>query len=224
MINVECDFDFGFTQTPNDFIISDLTDGEFRLLIYLMSKSRRYKIRQENVAKDLGVAIRTISQRVAKLKEKGYLMIEEKKNKNGHFDYKYTVTNRTQDIACRRTQKTANNRTQNSATQKTALHTNTNSLPILISNTNTKKIYKKVFTITGEEIKKVKVTEEEYLKLIDDYEEKDILELIEKMENWILSKGKSPYKNHYRALLNWITTNKLQKKKNGFADLKNEYF
>ena len=49
----------------------------------------------------------------------------------------------------------------------------------------------------------VTMTEDEYEKLVNQYEEQDTLRLIEILENYKASKGKT-YKSDYSAILNWV--------------------
>lgn len=53
------------------------------------------------------------------------------------------------------------------------------------------------------DIKFIKITIEEYNKLINNYSKTTIREYIEKLENYIGSKGKR-YKNHYYTILSWL--------------------
>ena len=93
-ISLDFDFDLGFTQVPNNLITSDLKNGEFRLLIYYMSKSGNYVFYRKTVAQELGISVKTISLFNTSLKEKGYLKIEKIDKENGEKEYKFTVTNK----------------------------------------------------------------------------------------------------------------------------------
>jgi len=53
------------------------------------------------------------------------------------------------------------------------------------------------------EFENVSLSESEYQKLIERYGESVIIEFIEKLDNYIASKG-TKYKNHYATILNWI--------------------
>lgn len=55
----------------------------------------------------------------------------------------------------------------------------------------------------------VLLTDEEYKKLIDRYGKTIIDEYIEKLNNYIGSKGKR-YKSHYHTLLNWLKKDKIE--------------
>lgn len=76
------------------------------------------------------------------------------------------------------------------------LHCNSD---VIKSNTD---IEKEIKSIYGE-FKNVKLTQSEYLKLIDRLTETKTLDMIERLSAYIEQKGKR-YKSHYATILNWI--------------------
>ena len=54
------------------------------------------------------------------------------------------------------------------------------------------------------------MTEKEYKKLIDDYGEKIAKDFIERLNDYIGSKGKR-YKSHYYTILNWMRRDGIKK-------------
>jgi len=54
------------------------------------------------------------------------------------------------------------------------------------------------------EYKHVLLTDTQYEKLIGDYGEQTVKEYIDKIDQWIQLKGKSPYKDFSLAIRNWI--------------------
>jgi hypothetical protein len=77
-----------------------------------------------------------------------------------------------------------------------------------IDNKNKEKIYKK-----EKHLDFVLLTEEEHKKLIEQLGEDKTKEMIEKLNNYIGSKGKK-YKSHYHTILNWVRMEQDKGKKN----------
>ncbi len=65
---------------------TDLSDGDFRLLIYLYSLPENWKINRENLGQRLGCNKRNIEKKIKSLREKGYLRIEK-----GQNEYEYIL-------------------------------------------------------------------------------------------------------------------------------------
>lgn len=61
------------------------------------------------------------------------------------------------------------------------------------------------------EFENVKLSHNEYSKLVDKYSEKKTLEMIERLSAYIEQKGKR-YKSHYATILNWIRRDEDNKK------------
>ena len=67
----------GFASLSNKTLRdTNLTDGGFRLLLYLLTMSGEYKPSERGLAKHFDVSLRTIATRVGELKHKGYLRLE----------------------------------------------------------------------------------------------------------------------------------------------------
>lgn len=88
MITIKNEIKDNFTIVPN-FIIGDknLTDGDFRLLIFLYSLPNDWDIKQEYLAKQVGCNQRNLNAKISRLKENGYLEIVRK----GQTDYEYIL-------------------------------------------------------------------------------------------------------------------------------------
>ncbi len=82
---------------------------------------------------------------------------------------------------------------------------------------------KPAFKIFGE-YRHIKLTQEQYDRLVDDYSEKKITEYITKMDEWIQLKGKNPYKDFNLAIRKWLNRDNIAKgnEKNGKSD--GEYY
>ena len=72
------------------------------------------------------------------------------------------------------------------------------------------------------EFKNVKLSSQEYEKLIDQFGEKATSEKIESLSSYVASKGKK-YSSHYATILTWERKNKQPEVKNGYALLREKY-
>lgn len=80
-----------YSQIPNSVIrAKDVTDGDYRLLIYLYSLPNGWKINQGYLGTELNCNRRNISSKIKRLKEAGYLEII-RANKQGDTDYIYVL-------------------------------------------------------------------------------------------------------------------------------------
>lgn len=82
-----------FTSLSNKTLRdADLTDGSFRLLVFLLTMSREYKPSESGLAKRFGVSTRTMVNRVAELRKKGYLRIETFRSKGQKSEQVWIVS------------------------------------------------------------------------------------------------------------------------------------
>ncbi len=80
-----------FTNIPNSIIQeNELSDGDFRLLIYLYSLPDGWKINQGYLGQKLGCNRRNINAKLSRIKDAGYLEIIPKKN-DKTTDYIYLL-------------------------------------------------------------------------------------------------------------------------------------
>lgn len=80
-----------FTTIPNSIVrAKDLSDGDYRLLIYLYSLPNGWKINQSYLGQELGCSRENINKKLARLKKTGYLEIT-KNSENKEVDYIYTL-------------------------------------------------------------------------------------------------------------------------------------
>ena len=77
-------------------------------------------------------------------------------------------------------------------------------------NDNERKIKKdkNLYYISFGEFNHIKLTEEQYQNLINEFGEETIKNYIRKMDEWIQLKGKKPYKDYNLAIRNWINRDK----------------
>lgn len=70
------------------------------------------------------------------------------------------------------------------------------------------------------EYRKVKLTDEEYQRLCEDYSEKTISEYIRKIDEYLQMTGKKAYKDYNLAIRNWLNRDNIKKTtdKSGYED------
>lgn len=84
-----------YSQIPNSIIrTKELTDGDYRLLIYLYSLPDKWKINQTFLASELGCNRRNINAKIKRLKESGYLEIIKADSTDKGTDYVYVLKNK----------------------------------------------------------------------------------------------------------------------------------
>lgn len=72
-----------FTTIPNSVVrCKDLSDGDYRLLIYLFSLPDDWKINQAYLGQELGCNTRNIRLKIKRIKDAGYLEIKKTKDKD----------------------------------------------------------------------------------------------------------------------------------------------
>lgn len=68
------------------------------------------------------------------------------------------------------------------------------------------------------EYQRIFLTDEQHEKLVSEYGDKNISEYISKMDEWIQTKGKSPYKDYNLAIRQWLKRDGINKKEDSEAD------
>ncbi len=80
-----------FSTIPNSIIrAKDVSDGDYRLMIYLYSLPNGWKVNQSYLATELKCNLRNINAKIKRLKDAGYLEII-RANKNNMSDYIYVL-------------------------------------------------------------------------------------------------------------------------------------
>ena len=83
-----------YSQIPNSVIrVKDISDGDYRLLMYLYSLPDDWKISQGYLGNELNCNRRNINAKLKRLKESGYLEITRSQDDDGS-DYIYTLKER----------------------------------------------------------------------------------------------------------------------------------
>lgn len=80
-----------FTIIPNHIITAKINPNSLKILLLLYSKPADWRVNQKNIAKELGIDISTVKRGIKELKEKKYIIIEKKPNKNKGFIYNYIL-------------------------------------------------------------------------------------------------------------------------------------
>lgn len=75
-----------FTMLNNEILESDLSDGAFRLLVFMLSCSDDWKFSLHGLAYCLNLSERTVSDRLAELKRAGYISQKRTINERGQFE------------------------------------------------------------------------------------------------------------------------------------------
>lgn len=75
-----------FTMLNNEILEDDLSDGAFRLLVFMLSCSDTWKFTLKGLAYCLGLSERTVSDRLAELKRSGYISQRRIINSKGQFE------------------------------------------------------------------------------------------------------------------------------------------
>lgn len=86
-----------FSTIPNSIIrCKDLSDGDYRLLIYLFSLPDNWKINQTYLGNELGCARENINKKISRIKEAGYLKVI-KSIENNDIQYVYVLQEKEND-------------------------------------------------------------------------------------------------------------------------------
>lgn len=81
-----------FTTIPNSIVrAKDLSDGDYRLLIYLYSLPNAWKINQSYLGQELNCTRENINKKIARIKKAGYLEIIKNSNNDKDIDYIYNL-------------------------------------------------------------------------------------------------------------------------------------
>lgn len=201
-----------YSQIPNSVIrAKDVTDAEYRLLIYLYSLPDGWKINQGYLGTELNCSRININKKIRRLKELKYLEII-KTNKNKETDYIYLLKEK--DVSL---DDVSVSDVSVSDVSVGDTHINTNIINTDNINTNNsiseKKDQKKIYG----EYKRIKLTDKEYQKLCEDYGEEQLKEQIKLLDEYVESNNnKNKYTNFNLVLRksfreNWFK--KIQSKK-----------
>jgi len=184
------------------------------ILVYLLSLPEDWKIYESEVAEHAPDGRTSFRSGMKELQKYGYLTKERVNSAGGKFEYVHTI----REEPCAGFPHTVNpstdkpNAVQPNTDNETLLSTDELSTDEL-STDRTKKENKGT---THQKPKKkvymdfVKLTDEEYSKLIETYGQQATDKLLDNLNNYIGSKG-DKYKSHYFTILNWAKRDGVRK-------------
>lgn len=183
-----------YSQIPNSVIrAKDISDGDYRLLIYLYSLPNGWKINQSYLGTELGCNRRNINSKIKRLKDTGYLEVIKEKEKS-EVDYIYVL--REKDESSSGVSVNNSESVNDASVNDTYINTN-------IINTDNKDNINNIITPSKKETKKtygeykrIKLTAKEYQKLCEDYGEESLKEQIKLLDEYVESNNnKNKYTN-----------------------------
>ncbi|HIU12325.1 MAG TPA: hypothetical protein IAB65_06460 [Candidatus Onthocola stercorigallinarum] len=206
-----------YSQIPNSVIrANDISDGDYRLLIYLYSLPDGWKINQSYLGTELGCNRRNINSKIKRLKDAGYLELIKATN-NKETDYIYVLKEKCESPS----DESINNSESSSDASVNDTYINTN-----IINTENKDNINNIFSTQKKESKKnygdykrIKLTDKEYQKLCEDYGKERLDEQIKLLDEYVESNNnKNKYTNFNLVLRksfreNWFKKNQSKKDK-----------
>lgn len=183
-----------YSQIPNSVIkAKDISDGDYRLLIYLYSLPNGWKINQSYLGTELGCNRRNINSKIKRLKDTGYLEVIKEKEKS-EVDYIYVL--REKDESSSNVSVNNSESVNDASVNDTYINTN-------IINTDNKDNINNIITPSKKETKKsygeyqrVKLTDKEYQKLCEDYGKEKLDGQIKLLDEYVESNNnKNKYTN-----------------------------
>ncbi|HEY8889316.1 MAG TPA: helix-turn-helix domain-containing protein [Clostridium sp.] len=198
----------GYTVIDNDLLENEeLSHMEILTLIYLIrfdNKLKGYAYPSLEVLKKLlGYShIKYVIKIINSLVAKGYIRKETVKQRNHYFILKGKVSNvpnvynvpNVQNKSKGEVQNVPKDYVQNVPTTITNTNTNTNTIYISLK-------------FIDDVIDKVKITKEQYEKLINKYSKDLVHKNINGLDNYITNGKGETYKEHYRVLNTWCKEN-----------------
>ena len=191
-----------FSTIPNSIIrAKDVSDGDYRLMIYLYSLPNGWKVNQSYLANELKCNLRNINAKIKRLKDTGYLEIV-KDSSNKETDYIYILKEKDMSI-----NDMSVNDTLSSNTLVNNVHINNNIINTdkINNDINKKEIYKEnqksnSYKIYGE-YKRIKLKVEDYEKLCEDYGKDKVDNQIKQLDEYVESNNnKNKYSNYNLVL------------------------
>ena len=185
----------GFTIIDNDEVLNneDLSPMEKLTLIYLIkfnNELKGYAYPSLEVLKNILAYSHTryVIKIINSLVKKGYIKKETVKQKNRY----YILRGKVQNVPKGRVQNVPKGRVQNVPTKSIKKSIKKNNIYISLK-------------FIDEVIDKVKITQEQYYKLISKFNKDIIHKNIVELDNYITNGNGGEYKEHYRVLNTWCT-------------------
>lgn len=205
-----------YSTIPNEIIRDKtLSHSEYRLLIYLYSLPDNWKINQGYLASELNTTRNKINQRLSNIKKLGFLDIKKNTNlEEIDVDYLYILK-----VPVVSNLGVSNLGASNLGVSKTGTHINNDITNTDITNTNIINNLNTLSSITPTKksygnFKRVKLTDEELKKLINDFGEEFIKEKINQLDEYLeINNNKNKYKNFNLVLRKAIKERWFESKK-----------
>ena len=205
-----------YSTIPNEIIRDKtLSHSEYRLLIYLYSLPDNWKINQGYLASELNTTRNKINQRLSNIKKLGFLDIKKNTNlEEIDVDYLYILK-----VPVVSNLGVSNLGVSNLGVSKTGTHINNDITNTDITNTNIINNLNTLSSITPTKksygnFKRVKLTDEELKKLINDFGEEFIKEKINQLDEYLeINNNKNKYKNFNLVLRKAIKERWFESKK-----------
>ena len=183
-----------------------LSDGAFRLLMFMLSMSDDWHFSVKGLAYTFGVTERVIKYRIKELRKFGYIELTKVQNKSGHFgEYIWDVYERP-----RGKKSDFGTEVQNTEVQKTE---GQNFSPIRITNTkeipNIEEIPKHKHILGS--FQNVFLTDSEQKELCDRWGFDDVIVYIDRLSIYLHEHPEKKYKNHKTTIEKWIIQDKERK-------------
>lgn len=200
---------------------AELSTEALGLLVRMLSLSEEWEFSIEGLITRFGIGRSALLRNIKELKARGYLEINQVKNKDGKFTFRewhlYEIPrspeNRITENRNTENRITENGNTKNRITENGRL-TNINKTNIKETNNNiVPKNNKKAYG----EFENVMLTEEEFAKLEERLGTEDRDGLIEELSCYLCNHPKK-YKDHYATLLSWARKRSQEKGKRKKAE------
>ena len=200
-----------FTMLNNEILESDLSDGAFRLLVFMLSCSDDWKFSLKGLAYCLGLSERTVSDRLTELKQAGYISQKRATNKRGQFEacdwdvYEEPLTTPQKNHSEVKPHRGKTTLRQNHTAVephcgKTAV---IKQVPIITS-TNINKYQRKEEAHALGFFQNVFLTDEEQKDLCERLGFESVVEYIERLSSYLHDNPNKKFKNHKATIEKWI--------------------
>ena len=201
-----------YTVIANDVIRSQLSDGAFRLLAFMLSCSDDWDFNVKGLAHTFGVTERVIKYRIRELRKFGYIELTKVQGKSGHFgEYIWDIyeTPRGKKLHL-------GTEVQFTEVQKTE---GQNFSPIRNNNSKEIPIHKEIPTYNNINVyahalgnfQNVFLTDSEQKELVDRWGVNDVATYIDRLSIYLHEHPEKNYKNHKITIEKWIVQDKERK-------------
>ena len=191
-----------FSAIPNSIIrAKDVSDGDYRLMIYLYSLPNGWKVNQSYLANELKCNLRNINAKIKRLKDLGYLeIVRDTKSKETDFIYVLKEKDTSVNDTSVNDTSVDNALVNDALVNDVYINNNIINTNKINNDINKKEIYKESqksssYKLYGE-YKRIKLKDEEYEKLCKDYGKEKVDNQIKQLDEYVESNNnKNKYSN-----------------------------